>query len=371
MPPSPHALGAAQLVAWGTTFYVIPPLLPRLRDALDVSLSTLGAAMTVGLLVNAAVSLAVGARIRRCGARMPMTAATLVAAAALVLIAASPHPALACVGLVVLGGAHAGLLYDAAFAAVATQRMTAAARQRAIHVITFWGGWAGLWALPATSLLDGLVGWRATLVGMAALLLATTLRVHARIPQPTRCLAPARHAAPAISVRLALAFALGAVAATAISIHGIALVSTRGVPLETAALVFALLAPLQILGRVWLMWRPSAHVAVPFALVGGGIVALAAAPHPLALALFVICFGMGAGLLTTIRAAIVLATVKPEHAVAHLAAYGTLASVARAFAPLVASWLCAATSYALTLVVLAALSAGAAVLVTSGRSAAG
>ena len=28
--PSAHAIGAAQLVAWGVTFYAIPPILPRI-----------------------------------------------------------------------------------------------------------------------------------------------------------------------------------------------------------------------------------------------------------------------------------------------------------------------------------------------------
>src|SRR5688572_32014596 len=87
--PSVHAIGAAQLVAWGATFYAIPPLLPRVSRDLSLSMSALSVAMTVGLVLNAVASLVVARWIQRRGARAPMTLGSIVAACALGLLATS------------------------------------------------------------------------------------------------------------------------------------------------------------------------------------------------------------------------------------------------------------------------------------------
>src|SRR5688572_28706806 len=112
--PSAHAIGAAQLVAWGATFYAIPPLLPRISADLAVPMSTLLVAMTVGLILNAVGSLAIAAWIHRRGARVPMMTGSIVASIALVVIASSPTDAFAFGGLALLGAAHAALLYEPA-----------------------------------------------------------------------------------------------------------------------------------------------------------------------------------------------------------------------------------------------------------------
>ena len=371
--PSLHAIGAAQLIAWGATFYAIPPLLPEVSSSLRVSMSTLSVAMTVGLVLNAFASLAVARWIHRGGARAPMVAGSIVASVALVGLAISPSGAMAFTAIALLGAAHAALLYEPAFAAVSTHTNDPVARTRAIQVITFWGGWAALWALPTASLLGSCIGWRWTLLALAALVATHTIRVHAQLPAP---LVAARHARtttpPRISIGLAIAFAFGAFATTAMVVNGLLLLGARDMSVAHASIVFASLAPFQVFGRAWFM-RRRGHLArhdgsLPFVLVGAGVVALLAAPEVVALATFAVLFGAGAGLLTTMRAAVVVARLAPEHAAMQLGTYTFIASVARAGAPALSSWIYSCVGYEVALLVFATMALSGAALVWHATS---
>jgi hypothetical protein len=368
-----HAIGSAQLVAWGATFYAIPPLLPLIGAELSVSMSTLSVAMTVGLLLNALASVAVAAWIHRRGARVPMMIGSIVATCALALLASSPDGLVAFVALAGLGGAQAALLYEPAFAAVSTQTGDSQSRTRAIQVITFWGGWAALWALPTATFLGGWLGWRATLLVLCVLLVGHTLRVHARLPPPAVRHSPvdSSRVAP-ISIGLACAFALGSFATNAVVINGILMLGAQQVAAETASIVFALLAPLQVVGRMWFMRRHGRLArhdgSMPFLLVSGGLIALIAAPHLLALAAFVLLFGSGTGLFTTIRAAVVIAHVPAAQVARHLGAYSLVTSLARAVAPAASSGLYLLIGYQLAVLVFAAMALAAAVLVWRATS---
>lgn len=368
-PPSAHALGAAQLVAWGATYYAIPPLLPGISSELAVSVPSLTLAITVGLILNAFLSLAVAAWIHRRGARVPMVTGSIVATGALIALASSGGGATAFGALAMLGAAHAALLYEPAFAAVSAQTRDPIARTRAIQIVTFWGGWAALWALPAASLLGELVGWRTTLIALAVLLAVQTLRVHGRLPATTITTTIARLRGPRVSRRLALAFALGAFATTAIVINGLLLLAERRIDLATASIVFALLAPVQVVGRLWFMRRNgqlSRHDgSIPFVLISLGILALLAAPRSYALALFILLFGAGAGLLTTMRAAVVVVRTSPEFVARQLGALSFTSSLARAFAPVASSALYLHIGYEWSLITFALMALLAAVLVAT------
>jgi MFS family permease len=336
-------------------------------------MSLLSIAMTVGLILNAIGSLAVAAWIHRRGARAPMVTGSIVATLALLALASSPSALFAFGALALLGAAQAALLYEPAFAAVSSQTPDPIARTRAIQVITFWGGWAALWAIPATSFFSDLLGWRPTLIALSILLAAHTIRVHARLPPPTnRRTTATGKTAPPISIGLAVAFAFGSFATTAVVVNGLLLLTGRAVSIATASIVFALLAPSQIVGRAWFMRRNgklSRHDgSIPFLLVATGVVALLAAPSFTALAIFVVLFGAGTGLLTTMRAAIVVARLPPEHVAKQLAVYSFIASIARALAPAVSSCLYFTAGYEPALVALGGMALVAALLVWRATS---
>jgi predicted MFS family arabinose efflux permease len=365
--PSIHAIGATQLIAWGVTFYAIPPLLPRISSSLDVSMSSLSVALTIGLVLNAFSSLAVARWIHRDGARAPMIAGSIIASLALVVLATSQLDVVAFVAITVLGAAHAALLYEPAFAAVATQTHDPIARTRAIQVITFWGGWAALWALPAASFLGAWIGWRPTLLAFAVLLAGTTIRVHASLPRPRVVRSASTTKAPPISIGLAIAFGFGAFASTAMAVNGLMLLGDRDISIASASIVFASLAPFQVFGRAWFMRRKGQlgrhDGSIPFALLGAGMLALLGAPQLVALAIFVVLFGAGAGLLTTMRPAVVVARLAPEHAAIQLGTYSFVASLARASAPAISSWIYVSVGYELALITFALMALIGAILV--------
>lgn len=371
--PSPHLIGRAQLVAWGATFYAIPPLLPAIHVEHGLSLATLSTAMSLSLALTAITSFGVSRWIARHGARAAMMTGTLLASLALVLLATSPNGAAAVGAIALLGVAHAALLYEPAFAAVSSQSPDPLTRTRAIQVITFWGGWAALWALPTTSRLSAVVGWRWTLVGMAVVLVMFTLRVHASLPAP-RTTSRRTHIdqPPPISKPLAFAFGLGTFATAALVVNGFLFLGGRAVSVATASVVFALLSPAQVFSRIWFMRRGGRLSRVdgtlPFVCIGVAIVALLGAPRGPAFALFIVLFGTGVGLLTTVRAAIVVTRIAPEHAAIQLGRYGFIASIARALAPALSSWFYLRVGFEPALVTFAAMALAAASLVWRATS---
>src|SRR5690606_29191073 len=152
------------------TFYAIPPLLPPITRGLALSPTSVSLAMTTGLVLSAFGSVAVGAWIQRRGARGPMVFGTTLATLALAGMALVPSPAGVRVGLTVLGPTSAPLLYEPAFAAIGTHTRDPVIRVRSIQIVTFWGGFAGLAAIPVTLLAERW-GWRAALVVLSAVLL--------------------------------------------------------------------------------------------------------------------------------------------------------------------------------------------------------
>jgi predicted MFS family arabinose efflux permease len=108
--------------------------------------------------------------------------------------------------------------------------------------------------------------------------------------------------------------------------------------------------------------------SLPFVLVATGVLALLAAPNAAALASFVVLFGAGTGLLTTMRAAVVVLRVAPEHVAKQLGVYSFASSVARALAPAVSTWLYVAVGYEGALLIFAAMALAAAVLVWRATS---
>lgn len=340
--PSPHALGLAQLVAWGATFYALPPLLPRIMADIEVSATSLSVAMSAGLGLSAFGSLAVGAWIQRHGARAPMVGGTLLATLALSGMALSTSAGGVLVSLGLLGVTNAALLYEPTFAAVGTHTLNPIARVRAIQLISFWGGWAASWAIPAATLLSDAWGWRAALLSLASLLLLLTLPIHWRLPPAHAAPYTAPHrTAPCTThppFRLIAGFAVGACATGAILVHGILILLERGVDPDTATLVLALMAPVQVAARTWLLRRrgrlASHDHVLPFALIASGLGALLAAPRTPALVLFVVLFGAGNGLLTPLRAALVATLVPAEQLALQLGVMNLAISLARAAAPM-------------------------------------
>jgi predicted MFS family arabinose efflux permease len=350
-----HALGAGQLLAWGATFYSVPTLLPRIAAERGLSITLLSLAITIGLIASALASVFVSAWIERRGARLPMVLGTVGAIFALVVLAIDARPEATMAALILLGASHASLLYEPVFAAIALHVKEERERVRAVQLVTLWGGFAGLWAIPSVTVLATAFGCREALLAMACSLLYP-LSVHARLPRFSSARREARTAAAhaRCSPNLPLiVFSLSSLAITAVTVHGQSWLTASGENAGAVAWGFALLAPAQVLGRLGLLRLSPARAVgaapLPFMLIAAGLLSLLALPKPWNLPAFIAGFGAGSGLATTARATVLSASPRSLGA----AAFAT--SLSRAAAPSGAAWLYASSGYSVTLLTFTAL----------------
>ncbi|ADZ71272.1 MFS transporter [Polymorphum gilvum] len=182
------ALGTAQTLAWGSTFY-LPAILavPMARD-LGVSSGFVFAAFSAALVVSAFVGPGAGRRIDRLGGRDVLALANLVFAAGLALLGTAQGPILLVGAWLVIGFGMAIGLYEAAFATLAGIYGTKA--RGAITGITLLAGFASTVCWPISAVLEAEFGWRTACFAWAAAHLLVGLPLN-------RLLVPAgRHALP-------------------------------------------------------------------------------------------------------------------------------------------------------------------------------
>ena len=126
------ALCATEIVSWGILYYAFPVLAPSISDDTGWPSTAVVAAFTVAQLIAGGVGILVGRRIHHHGPRGVMTLGSIVAVAAVLLIAQAVSWWWFLAGWCVAGAAMAATLYPPAFAA-----------------LTIWGGPRRLRALAA------------------------------------------------------------------------------------------------------------------------------------------------------------------------------------------------------------------------------
>src|SRR5690606_10247194 len=140
---------------------------------------------TLGQLVSGVAAPFIGRRIDQAGGRSVMTAGSLIAALALVLVASAREPMLFTFGWMLAGLAMAACLYDPAFATL--YQIAPDRYRRAVTGLTLFGGFASTVFWPLSHALAEAWGWRATLLAFAALHLLLCMPIH-------RVVIPAIHA---------------------------------------------------------------------------------------------------------------------------------------------------------------------------------
>src|SRR5829696_5134901 len=160
--PSPRvvitALGIAQVLAWGTSFY-FPAVLgaPIVRDT-GWSLGWVVGGTSIGLLVAGLISPRVGGIIDQHGGRPVLAASSLLFAAGLAIIGLAPVLPVYLLGWAVVGAAMGAGLYDAAFAALG--QLYGRGARGPITNLTLFGGFASTVCWPLSAYLEQAVGWR-------------------------------------------------------------------------------------------------------------------------------------------------------------------------------------------------------------------
>jgi len=377
------ALGVTQIIGWGTTHYMPAILSGPIAAGLGLSPTTVLGGFSWGLLVAAASARTSGRLMDRHGARRVMTAASIIAALGLLVLAlARGWPALF-LAWTLIGLAMRSILYDGAFAALTV--LAGGRARRAISLLTLFGGFASTVFWPIGAWLDAWLGWRGALAVYAALNLVPCALLHALFAGGARD-RPAGEpgdgeaqaglglppATAATALRLAaLGFTLHAFVASAVSAHLVMLLGSFGFGAAVVVGAASLMGAAQVVARIAEMSLQSRYsettIAVPStALLPAAFAAALLLPAtPWAAALFVALYGCANGLLTIVRGSLTLAVFGRRGYAELLQRIAAPALLVAAAAPVLFSALVQALGPRAGLVLLAAFSLGALAAIAS------
>ncbi len=346
------ALAVTQTVGYGVLTYSFPVLLTAIGTDLHVRKPAVAGALTVAVLTAAIAAIPIGRWLDQHGGRALMSTGS--ALAALSVVAWSRVESLGQLYLVfVLIGLSAAMsLYEAAFPVlIATNEPHQ--RNQALLTVTIVAGFASSIFFPFTGMLLAAFGWRHALRVLAAILALTTIPAHL-LAVPGRSEHRVRHHRHAgVRVRealrerrfwlIAVAFVAHAAAVSAVGFLLVSYLQTAGHTAMFAATVSGLLGVLSVTGRLVSAGLARRHGMIGITATIFAVQAAGAAALPLlgrtgvGAAACVIAFGIGFGVATIARPAI-LADRYGTHRYATIAATMTLpVTLAKAVAPTAAA----------------------------------
>ncbi len=255
------AIGTAQIVAWGSSYYLTAVLAGPVAADTGWPLSWIVGGLSLGLLVSGLVSPWVGRLIDARGGRPALAASAVLLAAGLLILGLAPTLAVFVAGWLVMGLGMGAGLYDPAFSTLG--RLYGDAARGAITQVTFFGGFASTVCWPLSAFLVDHLGWRGACLTYAAVHIGGVLPLYAfGVPReaPTVPQANGRATAAAVGsarpgqrlafVLLAAGFTLAAAVMTVISVHLLTLLQSQGVASAAAVGLGALSGPSQVGARV-------------------------------------------------------------------------------------------------------------------------
>jgi MFS family permease len=259
------ALGAAQTLAWASSYYLPAMLAAPMARELGLATATVFAAFSLALVVSAVLGPLAGRLIDRHGGRLVLVGTSFVFALGLVGLGLARGPWSLFLAWAVLGVGMGSGLYEAAFAALV--RLYGTHSRGAITGITLIGGFASTLGWPLSAFLESHVGWRGACFAWAALHLLVGLPLNALLPKATTSRSaatpvPATAASSApepvadpvppagAAWLLAVAFAITWFISTAMATHLPGLLVASGMTTGGAVAIGALVGPAQVGGRL-------------------------------------------------------------------------------------------------------------------------
>ena len=370
-------LGPTQLVTWGVVYYTFSVLLTPMRAAMGWSSAQVTGAFSLGVLVSGASSVLVGQWLDQRGPRLLMIGG--VCLATLLVGAWSQVRSLA--GLyavwIGLGLVTPAVTYDPAFWVVTRWFLgdQASARNRAMTVLTLFGGLASTAFIPIATALHMAFGWRTALQMLAVLLAACTLVPYGLLlkgrPPPLGPIS-AQHAPVGLGWNqvlrggafwsLTLPLMLTSGAWSALTVHFVSYALSRQIGAALVATAAALVGVLQVVGRLGIVplgdrFPARRLTAVLCGFQAAAMVSLLVLPSPAGLIGYAVCFGIGHGVMTPMRVTLIADAFG-------VGRYGTLAgaiklitTLASALAPVAVGMLVTSTgSYTTALIVIMSFS---------------
>ena len=319
------ALGFAQILAWGTSFYFPAVFAGPIVADTGWSLGWVVGGTSVGLLVAGLISPQVGRIIDVHGGRPVLLASSLFYAAGLIGIGLAPALPVYLMAWVLLGIGMGTGLYDAVFAALG--RMYGSAARGPITNLTLFGGFSSTICWPLSAFMIEHAGWRSACFVYAALHLLVALPLQMAVIRRapvSAAAAPsdaAQSAPPArianetlIFALLALVLSLAAGIGSIVVVHLLIFLQARGVDFAVAVSLGTLFGPAQVGARVverlfGARYHPIWTMIGSCTLMAVGLLMLAG--HFPVLVLVILLYGAGYGISWIGRGTLPLALFGP------------------------------------------------------------
>ncbi len=313
------AIGTAQVLAWGSSYYLISVLAKPIGLDTGWPLPWIVGGPSFGFLVSGLVSPKIGRTIEEHGGHLVLSGSAALLAGGLLLLALAPDLPVYFAAWAVLGLAMGAGLYDPAFSTLG--HLYGETARGAITQVTLFGGFASTVCWPLSAYMAEHVGWRGACAAYAAIHLGVTLPLY-WFGVPRERVAPAMNpvarGTPAAQgprrraafLLLAAALTTASVIMTVISIHLLTILQARGMALAAAVGLGALVGPSQVGARVLesLFGRtrhPVWSLLASTLLVAAGLGMLAGAPGVAAAG--IVLYGAGSGIRSIARGTVPLA----------------------------------------------------------------
>jgi predicted MFS family arabinose efflux permease len=252
------ALGVTQILAWGSTFYLLGVLANPIARDTGWGYAWVMAGVSAGLLVAGMVSPCVGRAIGERGGRPVLAASAVLLATGLALLGSSQNVIWYLAAWIIVGAGMGAGLYDAAFSALGS--IYGKDARSPITWVTLFGGFASTVCWPLSAFLVEHFGWRGACFVYAGIQLGFALPIHLFV-LPRRAVAAASDPRPALDNRLrveeraifatlSVVLTLGAAILSMVGMHLLSLLQARGVDLAAAVALGMIVGPSQVGARV-------------------------------------------------------------------------------------------------------------------------
>lgn len=336
------ALGTAQTLAWGSSYYLPAILADPIAHDLRISSNWFFAAFSGSLVISGLLGPRVGRQIDRVGGRQVLCISNLLLAGGLALLGASTSLWMMAAAWLLLGIGMGFGLYNSAFGALG--RIYGSDARSAITGITLIAGFASTVGWPLSSLGLETIGWRETCYAWAIAHIVIGLPLNLSLPRAAaRKITEGPVVKPHIPidrtmVLLSFAFAAAWTVTSAMAAHLPRIVEVFGATPAQAVFAGMMIGPAQVGARIMeasLLNRFHPIVSTRLACIthpiGACVIGLFGGG---AAAAFALLHGAGNGILTIARGTLPLAIFGPENYAYRLGLIGAPSRICQALAPL-------------------------------------
>ena len=315
------ALGVTQILAWGSTFYLLGVLAPFIARDTAWSYDYVVGGLSAGLLVAGIVSPRLGRLISHRGGRPVLAVGAILLAGGLLGLGIAQNLASYLAAWLVIGAGMGASLYDAAFSTLGS--VYGSRSRDAITSVTLFGGFASTVCWPLSAFLVEHLGWRGACLSYAAIQIAIALPIHliflprtsAAITTTQRRQVQLEPHEVRVSFILATIITTGSAILSLMGTHLLPLLQARGLDLSFAVGIGMIVGPAQVGARLIEMLAGHRYHPIWTMVASVVLVAVAAvmllAGFPLVIVAIAL-YGAGNGLGSVARGTVPMALFGPE-----------------------------------------------------------